>query len=306
MSAPPVTAHVEAAARLRAPQRPAAPFLLLAPALAATLVLFGGGLLLGGLQALGHVPGAGSPGLTLEHFQHVVHDPDFGRSLLLTLYIAAGSTVIAAGLSVPVALAFEALNRSRLLRFVFQIPLTVPHLVIAVAVLFLLAPSGLVSRAAAALGLVDGPSAFPLLVNDAWGIGIMAAYVWKEVPFITLMLLAVLARSGPELRDVGRTLKAGRWQRFRYITLPIIFPSLGAAALIVFAYTFGAFEVPFLLGRTHPMLLPVWAYRSYSDVDLLARPEGIAAGLVIAAMVTAAVIVSQALTQAARRRGTVL
>ncbi len=188
----------------------------------------------------------------------------------------------------------------------FQLPLTVPHLVVAVAVMFLLAPAGLLSRAAAAVGLVDGPAAFPLLVNDRWCVGIVAAYVWKEVPFITLMLLAVLARSGPELLEVGRTLKAGRWQRFRHITLPIIFPSLGAAALIVFAYTFGAFEVPYLLGRTHPMLLPVWSYRSYSDVDLVARPEGIAAGLLIAAVVTVAVVAGQALTQAARRRGVAL
>jgi putative spermidine/putrescine transport system permease protein len=145
-----------------------------------------------------------------------------------------------------------------------------------------------------------------LLVNDRWGVGIMAAYIWKEVPFVTLMILAVLRGTGAELLEVGRTLKAGRWQCFRHITLPIVFPSLGAAALIVFAYTFGAFEVPYLLGQTHPMMLPVWAYKSYSDVDLMSRPEGIAAGLVIAAVVTAAVALAQGLTQAARRRGVVL
>jgi putative spermidine/putrescine transport system permease protein len=300
------TVDPEAAARLRAPRRPATPFLLLAPALAVVLVLFGGGLVLGGLQALGHVPGAALSTLTLDHFRRLAHDPDVMRSLLLTLYVSAASTAVATVLSVAAALAFTARGHSRFVRFVFQIPLTVPHLVVAVAVLFLLAPAGMLSRAAAALGLIDGPAAFPLLVNDTWGIGIMAAYVWKEVPFITLMLLSVLARSAPELLDVGRTLKAGRWQRFRHITLPIIFPSLGAAALIVFAYTFGAFELPYLLGRTHPMLLPVWSYRSYSDVDLAARPEGIAAGLLIAAVVTVAVVAGQALTQAARRRGVAL
>ena len=120
------------------------------------------------------------------------------------------------------------------------------------------------------------------------------------------MILAVLRRSGVELLEVGRTLKAGRWQRFRYITLPTISPSLGAASLIVFAYTFGAFEVPFLLGQTFPMMLPVWAYKNYSDVDLLARPEGIATGLIIAAVVVVAVVFSQLFTQMARRRGGVL
>ena len=306
MSASPVTARSEDAARLRAPRRSEAPLLLLAPALAVVGVLFGGGLFLGGLQALGYLPGAGMSALSLAHVRRVVQDPDFGLSLLLTVYIGAGSTLVAAGLSVPLALTLHACERRRWLRFVFQIPLTVPHLVVAIAVLFLLSPAGLLSRAAAAVGLIEGPAGFPLLVNDGWGIGIMAAYVWKEVPFITLMLLSVLARSGPELQDVGRTLKAGRWQRFRCITLPIIFPSLAAAGLIVFAYTFGAFEVPFLLGRTHPMLLPVLAYRSYSDVDLMMRPEGIAAGLVIAALVAAAVVAGQGLAQAARRRGAIL
>jgi putative spermidine/putrescine transport system permease protein len=54
------------------------------------------------------------------------------------------------------------------------------------------------------------------------------------------------------------------------------------------------------------MLLPVWAYKSYSDVDLMARPEGIATGLVIAAVVVICVVLSQVLTRLARRRGMVL
>jgi len=134
----------------------------------------------------------------------------------------------------------------------------------------------------------------------------MLTYIWKEIPFITLMILSVLRNVTVELLEVGRTLKAGRWQRFRFITLPTIFPSLGAACLIVFAFTFGAFEVPFLLGRTYPMLLPVWAYKNYSDVDLMARPEGIATGIVIAAVVIVTVIVSQGLTKTARRRGVIV
>jgi putative spermidine/putrescine transport system permease protein len=301
------TATAFTAARTRPCRRPAALAGLLAPSVGAVVLLFGGGLGLGLLQSLGHLPAAGMFSLSLEHFARVLGDPDFFKSLGLTLYIALTSTAIAAVISVLAALAFDSLaGRSRLLQFVFQIPLTVPHLVIAVAAMFLLAPTGLLSRAALHLGLIDSSSVFPLLVNDAWGVGIMAAYIWKEVPFITLMVLSVLRGTGSELLDVGRTLKADRWQRFRYITLPIIFPSLGAACLIVFAYTVGAFEVPFLLGPTYPMLLPVWAYKNYSDVDLLSRPEGIAAGLVIAALVTFSVVLSQVLARVARRRGAAL
>ena len=225
----------------------------------------------------------------------------------MTLYVALTATRVAAVISVGLAMVLTSLARhNRWVHFIFQIPLTVPHLVIAVAVVFMLSPTGLFSRAALNLGFIDASSKFPLLINDRWSIGIIAAYVWKEIPFVTLMILSVLHHSGIELLDVGRTLKAGRWQRFRYITLPTIFPSLGAAALIVFAYTFGAFEVPFLLGRTYPMMLPVWAYKNYSDVDLFARPEGIATGIIIAAVVVVSIVLSQTITAAARRRGVVL
>jgi len=280
---------------------------LVGPALAVVAVLFGGGLGLGLMQGLGYLPAAGMKSLSIQHFANVLGDPDFLPSLMLTLYIALTSTVIAAVLSIFMAIFLLSLSeKNRLLHFIFQIPLTVPHLVIAVAMVFMLAPTGLLSRMVVKVGLIDSSAAFPLLVNDPWGIGIILTYVWKEIPFITLMILSVMRRSGVELLEVGRTLKAGRWQRFRYITLPTIFPSLGAACLIVFAYTFGAFEVPFLLGRTYPMMLPVWAYKNYSDVDLLARPEGIATGLIIAAVVVVAVVCSQMLTQAARRRGVIL
>jgi len=280
---------------------------MVTPALAVVTVLFGGGLALGLIQGLGYMPAAGMDSLTVIHFTNVLGDPDFFDSLLLTLYISVTSTVAAAVISIAMALILVSVaEKNRLVHFVFQIPLTVPHLVIAVAVVFMLAPAGLVSRTAIKLGIIDSSALFPLLINDRWGMGILLTYVWKEIPFITLMILAVLRHSGMELLDVGRTLKASSWQRFRYITLPTIFPSLGAACLIVFAYTFGAFEVPFLLGQTYPMMLPVWAYKNYSDVDLLARPEGIATGLVIAGFVLVAIVLSQALTHAARRRGGVL
>lgn len=280
---------------------------LLLPALGVVLLLFGGGLILGFFQSLGYLPAAGLNAYTLAHFKNILSDPDFLQSLGLTLYVSLTSTIIAAALSVGMALAMVFFKRTRrIVDFVFQIPLTVPHLVIATAVVFLLAPTGMISRAMQALGLIDNSSEFPLMINDSFGIGIIVTYIWKEVPFITLMILSVLKNLGPDLLAVGRTLNANRWQRFRYIILPTIFPSLGAACLIVFAFTFGAFEVPYLLGQTYPMTLPVWAYRNYSDVDLMARPEGIATGIIIAAVVIFSIVLSQILTRMARRRGVII
>ena len=277
--------------------------LLLTPALLIILLLFGGGLLLGTLQALGSQPFTEKNTLTFAHFIAVLTDPDFATSFAMTMYIATVSTLVAVIASVVVAISLvRCAAANRVLNFFLQIPLTVPHLVIAISLLFLLAPTGILSRLCSFLGITEGAAFFPLLVNDTYSIGILLTYIWKEIPFITFMILAVLKNSGTELDKVGRTLRANAWQRFYHITLPLIAPSLGAAGFIVFAFTFGAFEVPYLLGKTYPMVLPVWAYKNYTDIDLMARPEGIAIGLIIAAIVICSLLLSQGLMHIARRQ----
>ena len=277
---------------------------LLGPALTLVLLLFGGGLTLGLFQALGYSANSGLQSISFDHFQTIFTDPDFSGSITLTLYISLTSTLLAASISIALALAIISwAAESRTVNFILEIPLTVPHLVVAISILLLLSPAGIFSRFFSSVGLLSSSASFPLLINDDYGIGIIVVYIWKEVPFITFMLLSVLTNLGPELNEAGATLKASRLQRFRYITLPIIGPSLGAACLIVFAFTFGAFEVPYLLGKTYPISLPVWAYKNYSDIDLLARPEGIAIGLIIAAIITLSITLSHLLIHFARRRG---
>ena len=69
--------------------------------------------------------------------------------------------------------------------------------------------------------------------------------------------------------------------------------------MIVFAFTFGAYEVPLLLGASHPQALPVLAWRTYADVDLAARPQAMAMAVIIALL--SAVMIG-ALLHLARRR----
>lgn len=261
-------------------------YLLLTPALLVIFILFGGGLAIGFLQALGYQPTTGLQALTSQHFTSILTDPDFRRSLGLTFYIALTSTIIAATISICLALSINRWAANyKIIHFILQIPLAAPHFVIGIAMILLIAPSGLISRLGSHFFGSDIRTNFPILINDPGSIGIILVYIWKEIPFITFMLLSVLKNMGNELTEVGATLKAGPIQRFKFITLPIIRPSLNASCCIVFAYTFGAFEIPYLLGQTYPLTLPVWAYKNYSDIDLLARPEGIGIGLIIAAIV---------------------
>ena len=279
--------------------------LQLGPAVLLISILFGGGLLLGLLQALGLQPGSATDGITLHHFKALITAPDFLESLGLTFYISVTSTCIAAAVSIFLALSLHSFSdKSKLIHFLLQIPLTIPHLAVAAAFILLLSPTGMIARLIHPVISHLGFGSFPLLVNDPAAIGILTVYIWKEVPFVTLMLLAVLKNMGPELDEVGATLKADKLQRFRFITLPTLLPALSGGSLIVFAFTFGAFEVPYLLGQTYPVPLSVWAYRNYSDIDLLMRPEGIALGLLLAGFIIVTLITANYLFNRTRERST--
>ena len=64
----------------------------------------------------------------------------------------------------------------------------------------------------------------------------------------------------------------------------MLLPGLLGGAALVFAFAFGAYEIPLLLGANSPAALPVLAWRSYTDVDLAARPQAMAMALIIAVL----------------------
>jgi putative spermidine/putrescine transport system permease protein len=268
------------------------PWLMLAPGLSVVLTLFGGGLVLAFLQSAGCLPAVGEPSFTLEHYRALWTDREFVAALRLSFSVAAGCTLISAVAGFLLALALRDLaSRRRVFGGLLQVPLAVPHLAMAVLLIHLAAPSGLVSRLLHAAGLVPEPAGFPELIHDAHGAGIVLAYVLKETPFIALMTLALLLRTGREHEEAARALGASRWQRMRFVTLPLAAPALVSASLVVFAFVFGAFEVPYLLGRPYPAMLAVVAQRRFLGAELADRPAGIAVALVTA-LVTAVLVVA--------------
>lgn len=263
---------------------------MLAPTLTVILLLFGGGLLYAVQRSLGWNPRIGRTTLSLDAYRNLLlsdqYAEAFWRGLALSLWISLASTVLAAVLAVIVALLIRrTMWGRRFSTFLFQFNLPIPHIVAAIGILFLLSPGGLAARVAAQLGVIDQAAQFPILVRDPYGIGIIVAYVWKELPFIGVIVLAVLQALGESYDDVARSLGAGAWQRVRYVTLPLIAPALISASIIVFAFTFGAYEVPAILGIRFPQTLPVLSLRFFLDADLNARAEAMALSVIITVIV---------------------
>jgi putative spermidine/putrescine transport system permease protein len=279
---------------------------LLAPVVIVLLVLFGGGLLYSILQSLGYQPLLGQTNLNLDAYTSLLFSDEYAEvfwsGLGFSLWISIISTALSAVLAVLLALVIvHTASGTHHWTLLLQINLPVPHLVAGVAMLFLASQSGLLSRLSAAFGLTQLPADFPVLVRDTNGMGIILAYVWKETPFIGVIVLGVLRTMSESYDLVARNLGASRWQSFRYITLPLIAPSLLSSSLIVFAFTFGAYEIPALLGVRFPRALPVTALRLFTDADLNARPQAMALSILITVFISFVIVMYLWLRNIARR-----
>ena len=86
----------------------------------------------------------------------------------------------------------------------------------------------------------------------------------------------------------------------RHVLIPLVLPGVLPAAVIVFAFVFGAFEVPLLLGARYPSMLSVLAYRLYTDIDLGLRSQSMALSVLIAVIV---MVLTASYRRLARRGG---
>jgi len=257
--------------------------LLLAPAVLLLGGLFLSAIGLGLVRSLRYMPAIGLTEPDLQAYAAVLAAQGFLDSLWLSLWIAGASTVISATIALGAALLLRQAFRGRtLIAVLFQVNLTVPHIVGALGILYLFSQSGSFARLAHAAGLIAAPGEFPVLTHDRYAVGIILSYVWKEVPFIGLILLAKLQTIGPEHEAAARCLGASRLQSFIHVLLPLMAPALVAASAVVFAFALGAYEIPLLLGSHAPEALPILAWQGFSDVELARRPEAYAMSMLIA------------------------
>lgn len=285
-------------------------WLSLVPALALIALLFGSSVVYGVTQSLGYLPFLGQRTLSLDAYRNIVTGADyaaeFWSGLWFSLWVSAAATVLSALCALLIVTLWElrAPRRGRTAGLlVLNINLAVPHLVWAIGLSLLLAQSGLLARIATAAGLIDAPAAFPVLVRDVYGLGIIMNYITKETPFLVLVALSILAAQPDAYAVVAENLGASRWQRLRYVTLPLVLPGLVSGALLVFAFVFGAYEVPALLGVRYPQMLSVLALELFLNPDLRSRAEGMAISVIMALVVLLVAVVARRYGQRGAQEG---
>ncbi|CAM3556566.1 ABC transporter permease [Psychrobacter glaciei] len=243
-----------------------------------------GGLVSVLLPAFSWLPALEQTTFSLQGFNDLWQTP--GLTQMAALSIATGllSTLLAFVMTLMILAAFfNSIWLTRIERLLSPI-LVIPHAAAAIAVGFLIAPSGMFSRLISPW--LSGWELAPdgMFPHDPYGISIILGLTLKELPFLLLMALGALAQ--PELgkklhQQYKVALNLGYYPitAFFKAVLPILYPVLRLPILAVLAYASASVEMPLILGPNTPPTLAVTIMQWFNDVDLNLRIRASAGAL---------------------------
>lgn len=182
---------------------------------------------------------------TLQHYARFAGSASELRALWNSVWISVGSVLLSALIGVPLAFLFSRRDfpGRRIFAALAALPVSLPPLVGVIAFLFLYGESGFVPRGIQELFGLDSP---PWRLSGAWAILLVHAYTMYV--YFYMFTAAGLARLDAAHAEAAAALGAGRWTTFRRVTLPMLAPAIGGAALLVFMTSMGSFSAPYVFG----------------------------------------------------------
>ncbi|MBI5822981.1 MAG: iron ABC transporter permease [Chloroflexi bacterium] len=182
------------------------------------------------------------------------------HATLFTFYQATLSTILTFALGLPAAILFSKFNfrGKSLLRALTAVPFMLPTVVVAAAFNSLLGSNGLFSFILHPSSFILSP--FPFLLSPSPFILILAAHVFYNTTIVIRIVGNALSQLDPKLEASARVLGADTFHVWKDVILPLLRPSLLAAALLVFMFDFTSFGVILLLGGSQFATLEVEIY----------------------------------------------
>jgi multiple sugar transport system permease protein len=198
----------------------------------------------------------GRPGvfIGLENYQWLMDDSVFWLSVTNTLLYTAVASVVKFAVGLYLALL---LNRNMpfkaIIRAAVLIPFIVPTVLSAIAFWWIYdSQFSIISWSLIKLGVIQQNINF--LGDSTWArASVIIANIWRGIPFVAITLLAGLQTVSPSLYEAATLDGATNWQRFRYITYPLLTPIIAVVMTFSVLFTFTDFQLIWALTRGGPV-----------------------------------------------------
>ena len=229
-------------------------FLYIAPAMALVIVFFVMPVLFTGWMSLHNWPLMGaSRWIGLNNYYRMVNDTRFVTALNFTAYYTVIVTIAIFAVAFPLAIFVE---KERQFVSAYRTVIFLP-VVVGLATASLLwvwlanVDSGFIGPALKALGLVE-KSPNLLATFDTAFLTVVVMVVWKIAGFTMIILLTGLQAIPSELTEAARIDGAGRWQRFRHLTLPLMRKTIALALIVSVTGSILAFDQFYIMTSGGP------------------------------------------------------
>ena len=235
--------------------------LLIAPALAVIAVFF---IVPLGLSVHGAFTDKAG-GFTLAHFEKSFEL--YTNDMVFTVAIVALSCALIAAVAIAIAgyLTLGEHPRTKAaLRWLYRWPLFIPFVVAGQVMRTFLAKNGMLNHVLVGGGLIEPIAAQSML---DWR-GIVIAFVWKQAPFVTLLLAGAMASLDATHVEAARNLGAPRWRVLFGIVLPQVRGTLLVGLVLSFVTMLSVLSVPLMINPNSPTMMTVdVAYRISTHGD---------------------------------------
>jgi multiple sugar transport system permease protein len=190
----------------------------------------------------------------IDNYKFLWGDSVTRLALFNTLFYTVVASVIKFALGLWLAML---LNRhipfKSFVRAIVLLPFIVPTALSAIAFWWLYdAQFSIISWALMKMGLIHQYIDF---LGDPWmaRFSTIAANIWRGVPFVAICLLAGLQTISPSLYEAAALDGATPWQRFRFVTLPLLTPIIAVVMTFSVLFTFTDFQLIYVLTRGGPL-----------------------------------------------------
>ncbi|TBU79639.1 molybdate ABC transporter permease subunit [Pseudomonas daroniae] len=202
--------------------------------------------------------------------------PNDFAAILLTLELATLTTVLLLLIGTPIAWWLSRTDSwlKRPIGAIVALPLVLPPTVIGFYLLISMGPNGFFGQLTQALGL--GTLTFTFA-------GLLIGSVFYSLPFVVQPLQNAFEAMGRAPLEAAATLRAGPWDTFFTVVLPLARPGFLTAAILGFAHTVGEFGVVLMIGGNIPGKTQVASVQIYNHVETMeyAQAHWLAGGMVV-------------------------
>ena len=218
------------------------------------------------MPSFGYFPILDKHQFNLDYFYISSNIPGISKSIILSFFTGFLSTILALFFSQLIILSIFRSRIYSFLKIIISPLLALPHVTMAIGLLFIFSPSGLFLRFFSPwlTGFERPPNIF--IIPDDYGFFLILGLVLKEIPFFILVSISAIEQfSARKIFNLGKSLQHTTFSVWCVLLFPLIYRRIRLIVFIVIAFAASVVDMSLLLAPSTPSTLAIQILQNYQS-----------------------------------------